>query len=228
MRKALSIILILFIAAPAMAQVGEARNITSIGLNGGLGTSSVSFIPTIKQTLHLGNSFGLTFRHTSEKYFFLICGNQIELNVAQRGWTEEIEDGSGNEYSRMTTYIEMPLFAHLGFGREYRGVQAFINMGPQVSYLIGEKEIYGGKKPWNTDNRPNNVTGQYGTATKNKVDYGITAGGGIELRTGIGAFGIEGRYYFGLGNIYGITKKDYFGRCANSTISVRAFYLFSL
>ena len=47
-------------------------------------------------------------------------------------------------------------------------------------------------------------------------------------RTGSGNFGIEGRYYFGLGNIYGITKKDYFGRCANSTISVRATYSFNL
>ena len=91
-----------------------------------------------------------------------------------------------------------------------------------------EKEYYGGQKPWNTTNRPNQVTEQYGKKIENKLDYGITASVGIELRTGIGNFGLEGRYYFGLGNIYGITKKDYFARCANSTISVRATYSINL
>lgn len=228
MKKSIFLILALLSAVTSSAQVGDARNMTSIGVNGGMGTSSVSFIPSIKQTLHLGPTFGVTFRHTSEKYFFLICGNQIECNIANRGWKELIEDGSGNEYNRVTTYIEVPMFAHLGFGREIRGFQGYINIGPQVSYLLKEKENYGGRKPWDPSNRPNKVTGQYGMATAHKFDYGITAGAGLELRTGIGIFGIEGRYYFGLGNIYGITKKDYFGRCANSTISVRASYMIML
>lgn len=212
----------------AHAQVGDTRNMLSIGLNGGMGTSSVSFIPSIKQTLSLGPTFGVTVRHTSEKYFFLICGNQMEVNFASRGWTELIEDGSGNEYTRVANYIEVPFMAHLGFGREIRGFQGFINLGPQISYLIGEREIYGGQEPWDISHRPNQVTEQYGKAIENKLDYGISGGVGFELRTGIGAFGIEGRYYFGLGNIFGITKKDYFGRCANSTISVRAHYLITL
>lgn len=228
MKKHLVLILFLFSLTPALAQVGDSRHLLSVGINGGLGTSNVSFIPTIKQAFHPGMTIGGTIRYTSEKYFFLICGNQIECNVVNRGWKEQIEDGSGNEYNRVATYIEIPIFAHLGFGREFRGVQGFVNLGPQVAFLIGETENYGGRTPWDISNRPNQVTWQYGKAITNKVDYGIAAGAGIELRTGIGAFGIEGRYYFGLGNIYGITKKDYFGRCANSTISVRATYLFSL
>ena len=229
MKHRLSILLALaFVFTIAHAQVGDPRNTVSIGVNGGMGTSQVSFIPSIKQTLSLGPTFGVSIRHISERYFFLICGTQLECNIAGRGWTELIEDGSENEYTRVATYIEVPFLAHLGFGREFRGVQGHINLGPQVGYLLSEKEIYGGKSPWDTSNRPNQVIEQYGKGIENKLDYGITASVGIELHTGIGNFGIEGRYYFGLGNIYGITKKDYFARCANSTISVRATYSFNI
>ena len=217
-----------FASLTSTAQIGDPRNTLSLGVSGGMGTSQVSFIPSIKQTLSLGPTFGVSIRHVSEKYFFLICGTQIECNFATRGWTELIEDGSGNEYTRVANYVEVPFLAHLGFGREFRGFQGHLNMGPQVAYLLSEREIYGGRKPWDVSNRPNNVIEQYGKAIENKLDYGITASLGIEMRTGTGNFGIEGRYYFGLGNIYGITKKDYFGRCANSTISVRATYSFNL
>ena len=229
MRHRLILFLILALASlTSAAQIGDPRNTLSLGVSGGMGTSEVSFVPSIKQTLSLGPTFGVSLRHVSEKYFFLICGTQIECNFASRGWTELIEDGSGNEYTRIANYVEVPFLAHLGFGREFRGVQGHINMGPQVAYLLSEREIYGGQKPWDVSNRPNQVTEQYGKAIENKLDYGITASLGLELRTGMGNFGIEGRYYFGLGNIYGITKKDYFGRCANSTISVRATYSFNL
>jgi len=228
MRRLIILLSIAFATVTASAQVGDARNILSFGVNGGMGTSSVSFIPSIKQTLSLGPTFGVSLRHVSEKYFFLICGTQIECNYAARGWTELIEDGSGNEYTRVASYIEVPFLAHLGFGREFRGFQGHINLGPQVAYLIGDKEYRSDPATWDVSNRPNQVTEQYGKKIENKVDYGITASLGIEMRTGSGNFGIEGRYYFGLGNIYGITKKDYFGRCANSTISVRATYSFNL
>ena len=229
MKRLYTILLLLSLfTLTANAQVGDARNTLSLGVSGGMGTSRVSFIPTIKQTLSLGPTFGVSLRHVSEKYFFLICGTQIECNFASRGWTEQIEDGSGNEYTRVANYIEVPFLAHIGFGREYYGFQGHINLGPQIGYLINEKEIYGGQQPWDVSKRPNQVTEQYGKAIENKLDYGITASAGLEMRTGSGNFGIEGRYYFGLGNIYGITKKDYFGRCANSTISVRATYSFNL
>lgn len=227
-RKLIILFTLALVFTTVRAQVGDPRNTLSIGVSGGMGTSRVSFIPSIKQTLSLGPTYGVSIRHVSEKYFFLICGTQLECNIASRGWTELIEDGSGNEYTRVANYVEVPFLAHIGFGREFRGVQGHINLGPQVSYLLNEREIYGGQKPWDISKRPNQVTEQYGKAIENKLDYGITASVGIELRTGVGNFGLEGRYYFGLGNIYGITKKDYFGRCANSTISVRATYSFNL
>ena len=73
-------------ALPAVAQIGEARNNLSVGINGGVNLNSASFTPTIKQNSLMGITGGLTARYISEKYFAMICGAQVELNVSQRGW----------------------------------------------------------------------------------------------------------------------------------------------
>ena len=62
----------------------------------------------------------------------------------------------------------------------------------------------------------------------NKFDYGITAGAGFELSTKAGRFLIEGRYYYGLSDIFKNSKKDTFGRSNNGTIVVKCSYLFDL
>ena len=76
---------------PAAAQIGEARSNLSVGINGGVNLNSVSFTPTIKQNSLMGITGGLTARYISEKYFAMICGAQVELNVSQRGWDQLFE-----------------------------------------------------------------------------------------------------------------------------------------
>lgn len=71
-------------ALPATAQIGEARSNLSVGVNGGVNLNSVSFTPSIKQNSLMGITGGLTARYISEKYFAMICGAQVELNVSQR------------------------------------------------------------------------------------------------------------------------------------------------
>ena len=41
-------------ALPAVAQIGEARNNLSVGINGGVNLNSASFTPTIKQNSLMG------------------------------------------------------------------------------------------------------------------------------------------------------------------------------
>lgn len=210
-----------------LAQVGEARNDLAIGFNGGINMSSVTFTPTIKTSNLMGMCGGLTIRYTCEKYFTAICALQMEINYAQRGWKEEIDDGSNNTYQRVTNYIEVPFMFNMGWGKEQRGVKFFINAGPQMNFFLNEKETYGGDT-WNPSNRPNNVIEQYGKATENSFDYGICGGGGLDLSTKIGHFILEGRYYYGLADIFGNTKKDYFSRSGNSSITVKVSYLFDI
>lgn len=230
MRRLSLILIACIVAIKTMAQVGELRDNVSIGFNGGYNLSSVDFSPTIKQGLQPGYTGGATLRYTTEKYFALICAAQLEVNFAQRGWNETIDDGSDNTYRRTTNYIEIPFFAHLGWGKENRGFQFFINAGPQIGLFLSDEEFYGftQEKPWDPSNRPNNQTAQYGKKVENTLEYGIAGGAGIELKTGIGNFIVEGRYFFGLSDMFGNSKADPFGRSANTTITAKITYLIDI
>ena len=212
---------------PAHAQLGDERHNLSIGGSAGLNMSSVGFEPNIKQGTLMGPTFGITARYISEKYFAMICGIQGELNIAQRGWKEVIEDETNDTYSRSMTYLEVPLLAHLAFGKDQgHGARFVLNLGPQFGFLLSEKEKM--SEPWNPSHRPNGTNQQYGKMAENKFDYGIVGGGGVEMRTGIGNFILEARYYFGLSDFYNSTKKDYFSKSSHSYISAKLTYLFDL
>lgn len=230
MKRLLIPILGIFFSLASFAQVGELRSNLAIGANGGFNLSRVDFSPTIKQELHPGLTGGLTLRYTTEKYFSLICAAQLEVNFAQRGWNELIDDGSNNTYHRTTNYVEIPFFAHLGWGQEERGMQFFINAGPQLGLFLNDEEYYGfsAEHPWDESQRPNNITMQYGKQVENTLEYGIAGGAGMELKTAIGNFIIEGRYFFGLSDMFGNAKADPFGRSANTTITGKISYLIDI
>lgn len=230
MKQLLLSLLCIFMASSTFGQVGELRDNLTVGFNGGYNLSSVDFSPTIKQYLQPGYTGGVTLRYTTEKYFSLICAAQLELNFAQRGWNETIEDGSHNTYHRITNYVEIPFFAHIGWGKEERGIQFFINAGPQIGLFLNDEEFYGftDEHPWNPIYRPNGITAQYGKKIENTLEYGIAGGAGIELKTTIGDFLIEGRYFFGLSDMFGNSKADPFGRSANTTITAKVTYLLDI
>ena len=230
MKRLLIPILGIFFSLASFAQVGELRSNLAIGANGGFNLSRVDFSPTIKQELHPGLTGGFTLRYTTEKYFSLICAAQLEVNFAQRGWNELIDDGSNNTYHRTTNYVEIPFFAHLGWGQEERGMQFFINVGPQLGLFLNDEEYYGfsAEHPWDESQRPNNITMQYGKQVENTLEYGIAGGAGMELKTAIGNFIIEGRYFFGLSDMFGNAKADPFGRSANTTITGKISYLIDI
>ena len=116
---------------------------------------------------------------------------------------------------------------------------------------------YSDEYPWHPTSRPNSVFYQYGDygydsegylahyrddgslygmfdpeqpgkAVENRLEYGIGAGLGAELKTGIGNFTVEGRYFFGLSDMFKNSKADDFGRSANQTISIKISYLVDL
>jgi hypothetical protein len=217
-----------FFTLPIMAQLGEERSNLAVGVNLGMNMTKVDFSPRIKQKSHNGMAFGVTARYMCEKYFNMMCGIQAEINYTQRGWKEDIDDGSENTYSRTMNYIEVPLLAHLAFGKDAldKGVKFFINMGPQVAYFLSEKEKM--SEEWNPAYRPNGVNQQYGKWVENKFDYGILGGMGLEFSTKAGHFLLEGRYYYGLADFWGSSKKDEFGRSGHSYMGVKLTYLFDI
>ena len=227
-KKILLTTLACLLALPMMAQLGEERHNLAVGVNLGMNMTKVDFSPRIKLDSHNGMAFGITARYMSEKYFKMMCGIQAEINYTQRGWKEKIEDGSGDTYSRTMNYVEVPLLAHLAFGKDAldKGMKFFVNMGPQVAYFISEKEKKSAE--WNPNYRPNGVNQQYGKMVENKFDYGLLGGVGMELSTKVGHFLLEGRYYYGLSDFWGSSKKDEFGRSGHNYMGIKLTYLFDI
>lgn len=222
MKRYIITITALFLSFVANAQIEQPRRILEVGFAGGMSMNKMDFQPTIRQTYLNGINGGISLRYTSEKYFSMICAAQMEVNFSQRGWKEDFDDETGNSYSRTLNYIEVPLLAHLSWGKEERGLQFFVNLGPQFGFFIGDSEEYIGS--WTPEERPQSIRPVYGKEVEKKFDYGIAGGLGVELKTKAGNFFVEGRYYYGLSDIYGNSKTDDFGRSANQTIYIRAGY----
>ena len=222
MKRILTTIIAIALAIATKAQIEEPRNIFELGVSGGLNLSSMEFQPTVRQFRLQGAGGGVSMRYTSEKYFSMICAAQLEVNFSQRGWEEDFDDKTKNSYSRCLNYVEIPFMAHLAFGKEPHGLQFFINLGPQIGFLLDDSEKYEGE--WAIESRPTATQAIYGKEINNRFDYGIVGGAGLELKTKAGNFFIEGRYYYGLGDIFNNSKTDDFGRSANTTISARIGY----
>lgn len=257
MRRIWIFLISCFLLNEVHAQVGEYRTDLAVGVSGGYMLSNVGFVPDVPQSMLGGLTGGLTVRYTCEKYFKSICSIVAEVNVAQTGWKESIEDAQNKPvrlhtdttqtlaYQRKMTYVQIPLLARLGWGRERKGFQGFFQVGPQIGFYLNDKaesnfdprnpEFYPG-----TQERPNalyqygdvrssHVTAQDTMAVENKFDYGVVAGAGIEYsHPRLGHFLLEARYYYGLGNIYGNSKSDVFGKSNFGSIVVKATWLFDI
>lgn len=216
------------------AQVGEPRHNICIGLSAGMNMNRIGFDPTIKQQMHNGPTMGIVARFTSERYFKAYCALQLELNYALLGWRENILNANSeplpDTYQRNQHYIQLPILARLAWGKETKGLMGFVLAGPQLGYCFKESTSQS-NFTLNTDgnpDRPNGMYAQYGMPIQHKFDYGITAGAGIELSTKAGHFLLEGRYYYGLSDIYRNSKKDTFSRSNNGTIIAKVTYLIDI
>ena len=228
----------------AEAQVGDYRTDLAIGGSAGYVMSNVGFVPDVPQGQLGGFTAGLTVRYTCEKYFSSVCSIVGEVNVTQTGWKEDILDANNDPvyyaddvnkesplfYERKITYLQIPFMARLGWGRERKGLQSFFQAGPQIGVYLSESTKTNVMLGHGTANqRASQVVAQDTLAVQNKFDYGIAAGGGVELSIPkLGHFILEGRYYYGLGNIFKNSKSDYFGKSNYGQIVIKATYLFDI
>lgn len=116
----------------------------------------------------------------------------------------------------------------MGQGTERHAV--FLSGGPQFGFLLNEStKTNFDLANANLSDRSNTTVAQDTMKVENKFDYGIAAGIGVEYTVPhVGHFLLEGRYYYGLGNIFGDTKRDYFAKSNISNIVVKLTYMFDL
>ena len=226
------------------AQVGEYRNDLAVGVSAGYMLSSVGFVPEVPQKQLGGMTGGVTFRYTCEKYFKSVCAIVAEVNLVQTGWKENIMDMDNQpvyyvndtekanplSYERHMKYVQVPIMARLGWGRERKGLQGFIQLGPQIGFFLDESTTSNLQPGIGTQTeRSSKIVAQDTMAVQKKFDYGIAVGGGIEFsHPKVGHFILEGRYYYGLGDIYKNSKSDFFGRSNFGQIVIKATYLFDI
>ena len=193
---------------PAVGQQPFSKEL-SLGISSGMTLSSIDFLPSMKQNSHWTYNGGATARFISGKH----VGIQGELNFSQRGWNKRMANDS--TYSRTLNYLEIPLLTHFYIGNKVRFI---IHLGPKFSYLLSENA--------NANFTPNN-TREY-KPIANKIDYGLCGGGGLELRTSALNYIIEGRYYYGLSDLFPNGRGHDFMRSANRNISVNFVVLYNI
>lgn len=197
----------------------------SVGARAGMSMSRMSFSPSVPQSWQNGMVMGITARYAEEKIFGIIG----ELNFEQRGWKETFEDNPGLEYNRRLTYISLPVMTHIYFGP--RRFKFFFNAGPQIGYMIssGINSNFDYNNPAAEGIASTRRVNQMHMDIKNKFDYGITAGLGMEWwATPRNSFVVEGRFYYGLGNIFPSSKADEFSASRSMTLQITAAYNFRL
>jgi hypothetical protein len=211
--------------AAGLASLVQARGQTafkqelSIGGSFGMGVSTVSFQPKVQEKQLLGSHLGFTIRWITQKTFGLVA----EVNLAQQGWSEAFPDPQ-YRYDRRLNYIDIPFLSHFYAGN--KRIRFFVNAGPKIGFLLSEstsENVIASPPP--QDATLPYQSEQWEMPVETTFAWGLCGGPGLELRTGIGIFQLEGRYYYSLGDIYGNRKADYFPRSSSQVFFAKLTYL---
>ncbi len=198
----------------------------SLGGKAGATLSRMQFNPSVPQRFLPGMMFGGTFRYIEERHFGLI----LELNVEQRGWKELYED-TDFHYQRRFTYVQLPMLTHIFFGNNR--MKGFFNAGPELGYMIAHSTSanfdyahFADIEGFPTANRHNE---QLNLDINSRFDYGISAGLGMEVNMAPRhSIALEGRFYYGLRDVFSNHKKDPFSGSSGMSIMVTLGYFYQL
>lgn len=204
------------LACLAFAQPKVPREF-QFGTIGGANMSSYTLNPSVTQDKSLGYTAGLGVRYIEEKYFGLQC----ELLLTRRGMKDRYDLYPQYSFERQLTYIELPVMAHVYFDIKKRSEVA-LDLGLKLGYYLA-------------DNSTSNLDGGFDVIAQSathgyahhsipvdqKLDYGIQAGLGYEFKLNRRlSLQLQGRYYFGLGDIFPNTKADTYETSSNQSIQI--------
>ncbi len=219
---------ICLVMACASSAHGQSHHDGNIAVGGKMGASfsKVNFSPSVPQMLQPGVVIGGTFRYIEERHFGVI----VEFNAQQRGWKEDFE-GLDFSYNRRFTYLQLPVLTHIFFGNDR--FRFFFNAGPEIGYMINSATAanFDIEQYRNIENFPhtNRNCDQFSLKVKNKFDYGISAGAGIEWsKNSKHSLNLEGRFYYGLNDVFGNHKKDVFSSSNSFSVMVTLGYYYRI
>lgn len=220
------LVLLMLGSLPGMRAQTHYEGQIYVGGKAGVTLSRVNFNPTVPQTMLPGMMVGGTFRYVEERHFGII----VELNVEQRGWKEKF-DGYDYSYQRKLTYIQLPVMTHIYFGsHRFHG---YFNAGPELGFMLasGTKSNFDYAHFESIEGFPsvNRSTDQFNMKIDKRFDYGISAGLGMEwFKDNHHSFTLEGRFYYGLNDVFNNHKTDVFSGSNSMSIMVTLGYNYRL
>lgn len=186
------------------------------GGSAGASLSNVIFIPSVQQEYKWGVETGGILRVDVESY----AGISMELNYAMRGWRERPTEEGGYTYERTLRMLSVPIFTHFMIGGG--PLKLTIDAGPQFGLFLGESSH--GTYP------PEGIKGvethQHEMGVEHKFLWGLSGGPGVEYHFTRAVAGLRAGYYYGLGDLYRNSRKDYFGKSSEQVFSLKAYLLF--
>jgi hypothetical protein len=198
----------------------------AVGGKAGASFSRVNFNPTVQQVMLPGMTAGVMFRYIEEKNFGLVA----ELNMTQRGWKEAFEE-SDYSYNHRFTYLELPIMTHIFFGNQR--IKGFFNLGPEINVMLGDgiNSNFNYQTAGEMDYFINGTrhVEQMNMDVNNRFDYGICAGAGMELNLNAKhSLLLEGRFYYGLTDVFPNHKTDIFSSSNSMSVTVTLGYFYRL
>lgn len=223
--RRLALIMMMVIALSLVAQT-HYEGTFAVGGKAGMTLSRINFNPSVQQSMSPGVTAGAMFRYIEEKNFGLIA----EFNLAQLGWKEAFDD-SDFSYNHRFTYLELPILTHIFFGNNR--VKGFFNLGPELGVMIadGVSSNFDYHSAATMDYFIQNTRHieQMTMKVKNRLDYGICAGAGMEINLNTKqSLLLEGRFYYGLTDAFPNHKTDIFSSSNSMTIAVTLGYFYRL
>lgn len=212
-------------SAPTASAETHYKPHVAIGGHAGMTLSRMSFSPSVPQGWASGVTMGVQASYSEER----LVGVVGELNFSQHGWEEQFDDNPGLSYKRTLNYIELPVMTHIYFGPSR--CKFFFNLGPQFGYMVSNSisANFDYTDPAAAGIASTRRVNQMKMEVEHKFDYGIAAGFGVEWWAAPRhSVYVEGRFYYGLGNIYNSSKADEFSASRSMSIYVTAGYNFRL
>lgn len=215
-------LLVAGLATTAHAQSGGAR----IGIKGGGSLSSFVGKDSKDLAYKPGYQAGVLFNFGLSE----LVSIQPEVLYSQKGVTYKkggLPFGLNDEVRSRLHYIDVPVLAKITAGSNGDGTGAFFELGPQVSFLAGQRTF--------NERTDTNLAGPLGNSTSsfNKVAVGFVAGVGYQLTSGLG-LGL--RYTSDFSQVYkdgrtsytvaGVSLTQDNPNLRNSVFQLQAHYLF--
>lgn len=240
MKVAKIIISAVLAAASVFTSAQERRNFeqeVAVGVSGGVDMAQVRFLHN--NTLYTsmigdqsilnqrGMTAGINALYIAQEHF----GVFLEANLTQRGWCEKFRarngqtqrlvgegnvDFNGVDLKRNLTYIDIPLLAHIYFGRKAR---AYFNIGPQFSMLVKEED-----KTFVTDIQRETLSMRDPRVNPDietsKYDLSICMAAGFDLHMAKVHPMLEVRWNYGVHDLYECGKRELFQRASTQNLAL--------